>query len=71
MPPTLTDPHGSALRAAIREWANAEKRNGPESVDLRDIVELLVATDMRSGTMGPALSDILLTARPPARATRR
>ncbi len=40
-----------AVRAAIREWANAEKRNGPKSVDLPDIVEMLIATGMRIGEL--------------------
>lgn len=55
------------VRAAIREWANAEKRNGPRSVDLPDIVEMLVATGMRIGELlALRWSDIELTA-PPAR----
>src|SRR3546814_18923541 len=40
-----------AVRAAIREWANAEKRNGPKSVDLPDIVDMLIATGMRIGEL--------------------
>ena len=56
-----------AVRAAIREWANAEKRNGPKSVDLPDIVEMLIATGMRIGELlALRWSDIELTA-PPAR----
>ena len=54
-----------AVRAAIREWANAEKRNGPKSVDLPDIVEMLVATGMRIGELlALRWSDIELTAPP-------
>lgn len=37
------------VRSVIREWANAEQRNGPKSVDLPDIVEILIATGMRIG----------------------
>lgn len=37
------------VRSVIREWANAERRNGPKSVDLPDIVEILIATGMRIG----------------------
>jgi integrase len=56
-----------AVRAAIREWANAEKRNGPKSVDLPDIVEMLVATGMRIGELlALRWSDIELTP-PPSR----
>lgn len=56
-----------AVRAAIREWANAERRNGPKSVDLPDIVDLLIATGMRIGeVLALRWSDIELTA-PPAR----
>ncbi|GAB2447054.1 tyrosine-type recombinase/integrase [Nocardioides hungaricus] len=55
------------VRAAIREWANAERRNGPKSVDLPDIVDLLIATGMRIGeVLALRWSDIDLTA-PPAR----
>jgi integrase len=55
------------VRAAIREWANAEKRNGPRSVDLPDLVEMLVATGMRIGELlALRWSDIELTP-PPAR----
>lgn len=51
-----------AVRAAIREWANAEKRNGPKSVDLPDIVEMLIATGMRIGELlALRWSDIELT----------
>jgi len=58
-----------AVRAAIREWANAEKRNGPKSVDLPDIVEMLVATGMRIGELlALRWSDIELTAPPERRA---
>ena len=54
-----------AVRAAIREWANAEKRNGPKSVDLPDIVEMLIATGMRIGELlAIRWSDIELTAPP-------
>lgn len=53
------------VRTAIREWANAEKRNGPKSVDLPDIVELLVATAMRIGELlALRWSDIELTPSP-------
>lgn len=56
-----------AVRAAIREWANAERRNGPKSVDLPDIVDMLIATGMRIGELlALRWSDIELTA-PPAR----
>jgi integrase len=56
-----------AVRAAIREWANAEKRNGPKSVDLPDIVEMLVATGMRIGELlALRWSDIELSP-PPSR----
>ncbi|MGN6252586.1 MAG: tyrosine-type recombinase/integrase [Marmoricola sp.] len=56
-----------AVRTAIREWANAERRNGPKSVDLPDIVDLLIATGMRIGeVLALRWSDIELTA-PPAR----
>lgn len=56
-----------AVRTAIREWANAEKRNGPKSVDLPDIVEMLVATGMRIGELlALRWSDIELTP-PPGR----
>lgn len=56
-----------AVRAAIREWANAERRNGPKSVDLPDIVDLLIATGMRIGeVLALRWSDIELTP-PPAR----
>ncbi|MEQ6902027.1 tyrosine-type recombinase/integrase [Nocardioides sp. YIM 152588] len=56
-----------AVRAAVREWAYAEKRNGPRSVDLPDIVEMLVATGMRIGELlALRWSDIELT-RPPER----
>jgi integrase len=52
-----------AVRAAIREWANAEKRNGPKSVDLPDIVDMLIATGMRIGELlALRWSDIELTA---------
>lgn len=52
-----------AVRAAIREWANAERRNGPKSVDLPDIVDLLIATGMRIGeVLALRWSDIELTA---------
>jgi len=55
------------VRAAIREWANAEKRNGPKSVDLPDIVEMLVATGMRIGeVLALRWSDIELSP-PPSR----
>src|SRR3546814_17380143 len=40
-----------AVRAAIRERANAEKRNGPQSVDLPDIVDKLITTGMRIGEL--------------------
>jgi integrase len=57
-----------AVRAAIREWASAEKRNGPKSVDLPDIVEVLVATGMRIGELlALRWSDIELTAPPERR----
>ncbi|QBR94247.1 hypothetical protein EXE57_00720 [Nocardioides euryhalodurans] len=47
---------------------NAEKRKGPKSVDLPDIVEMLVATGMRIGELlALRWSDIELT--PAARAT--
>lgn len=60
-----------AVRAAIREWANAEKRNGPKSVDLPDIVEMLIATGMRIGELlALRWSDIELTP-PPERPGRR
>jgi len=56
-----------AVRTAIREWANAERRNGPKSVDLPDIVDLLIATGMRIGeVLALRWSDVELTA-PPAR----
>jgi integrase len=56
-----------AVRAAIREWANAERRNGPKSVDLPDIVDLLIATGMRIGeVLALRWSDVELTP-PPAR----
>jgi integrase len=56
-----------AVRAAIREWANAERRNGPKSVDLPDIVDMLIATGMRIGELlALRWSDVELTA-PPAR----
>lgn len=56
-----------AERAVIREWTNAEWRNGPKSVDLPDIVDLLIATGMRIGeVLALRWSDIELTA-PPAR----
>jgi integrase len=59
-----------AVRAAIREWANAEKRNGPKSVDLPDIVEMLIATGMRIGELlALRWSDIELTP-PPERRDR-
>jgi integrase len=52
-----------AVRSAIREWANAEKRNGPQSIDLPDIVEMLVATGMRIGELlALQWSDVELTA---------
>lgn len=52
---------------AGRRRPNAEKRNGPKSVDLPDIVEILVATGMRIGELlALRWSDIELTA-PPAR----
>ena len=57
-----------AVRAAIREWANAEKRNGPKSVDLPDIVEMLIATGMRIGELlALRWSDIELTPPPERR----
>ena len=34
----------AVVRAVIREWAMAERRQGPVSKDLPDIVELLIAT---------------------------
>lgn len=56
-----------AVRAAIREWANAERRNGPKSLDLPDIVDILIATGLRIGELlALRWSDIELTA-PPAR----
>jgi integrase len=56
-----------AVRAVVREWANAEKRNGPKSIDLPDIVEMLVATGMRIGELlALRWSDIELTP-PPSR----
>jgi integrase len=56
-----------AVRAVVREWANAEKRKGPKSVDLPDIVEMLVATGMRIGELlALRWSDIELSP-PPAR----
>lgn len=56
-----------SVRAAIRDWANAERRNGPKSVDLPDIVDMLIATGMRIGELlALRWSDIELTA-PPAR----
>ena len=56
-----------AVRAVVREWATAEKRKGPKSVDLPDIVEMLVATGMRIGELlALRWSDIELTP-PPAR----
>lgn len=55
-----------AVRTAISEWANAEKRNGPKSLDLPDIVEMLIATGMRIGELlALRWSDIELSA-PPA-----
>ena len=39
----------AVVRAVIREWAMAERRQGPVSKDLPDIVELLIATGMRIG----------------------
>lgn len=55
------------VRAAIREWANAERRNGPKSVDLPDIVDMLIATGMPIGeVLALRWSDIELTA-PPVR----
>lgn len=57
-----------AVRAAIREWANAERRNGPKSVDLPDIVDMLIATGMRIGELlALRWSDIELTAPPERR----
>ena len=38
-----------AVSGVIHEWANAERRHGLNSVDRPDIVELLIATDMRIG----------------------
>lgn len=56
------------VRTAIREWANAEKRNGPKSVDLPDIVEMLIATGMRIGELlALRWSDIELTPPPERR----
>lgn len=47
---------------------NAEKRNGPKSVDLPDIVEMLIATGMRIGELlAPRWSDIELTPPPQRR----
>ena len=57
-----------AVRAAIREWADAEKRNGPKSPDLPDIVEMLIATGMRIGELlALRWSDIELTPPPERR----
>jgi integrase len=57
-----------AVRAAIREWADAEKRNGPKSPDLPDMVEMLIATGMRIGELlALRWSDIELTAPPERR----
>jgi integrase len=57
-----------AVRAAIHEWASAEKRNGPKSVDLPDIVEMLIATGMRIGELlALRWSDIELTPPPERR----
>src|SRR3546814_11841607 len=36
-----------ALRAAILEWADAEKRNGPHRVAMPDICHIHSATSMR------------------------
>lgn len=57
-----------AVRAAIREWANAERRNGRKSLDLPDIVDMLIATGMRIGELlALRWSDIELTAPPERR----
>lgn len=57
-----------AVRAVIREWANAERRQGPKSVDLPDIVDLLIATGMRIGeVLALRWSDIEMTAPPERR----
>ncbi|MFT4010027.1 MAG: tyrosine-type recombinase/integrase [Nocardioidaceae bacterium] len=57
-----------AVRAAIREWANAGRRNGPKSVDLPDIVGMLIATGRRIGELlALRWSDIGLTAPPERR----
>jgi integrase len=57
-----------AVRAVIREWANAEKRNGPKSADLPDIVEMLIATGMRIGELlALRWADVELTAPPERR----
>jgi integrase len=59
----VSDQDLDAVRAAIREWANAEKRNGSQSIDLPDIVEMLVATGMRIGELlALRWSDVELTA---------
>lgn len=51
-----------AVRSAIREWANAERRNGPRSLDLPDIVDMLIATGMRIGeVLALRWSDLELT----------
>src|SRR5690606_22300002 len=58
----------NAVRAVIREWANAERRNGPKSLDLPDIVDMLSATGMRIGELlALRWSDIELTAPPERR----
>ena len=38
-----------AVRGVIHEWANGERRKGLKSMDRPDIVELLIATDIRIG----------------------
>lgn len=54
--------HLDEVRTAIREWANAEKRNGQKNVGLPDIVEMLTATGMRiEELLALRWSDIELT----------
>jgi len=37
-----------AVRGVIHKWANDERRHGLKNMDRPDIVELLIATDMRT-----------------------
>lgn len=56
-----------AARAASRERADAERRNGPKSVDLADIIDVIIATGKQIGeVLALHWPDIELTA-PPAR----